>query len=253
MRTVKVLVADDEATVREFIRIVIGREQLPVSSLIEADNGIEAVRLARECTPDIVFLDIRMPGQDGLRAAETILSANPGTSVVIVSAYNEFEYVRTAFRSGVVDYLLKPIRPVDIAEVIWKVARQCEYSGDAVRAKTAKKPALVTAVENFVDRNLDKPIQLKDIAQAVFVSSYHLSRSFKSLTGQSIVNFIQEQRLAKAEELLALSELSIAEVAELVGFNDSAYFATCFKHKIGISPMQYRKMQDFKNKSQKNK
>ena len=247
MRRIKVLVADDEATVRTFIKLVVNKEQLPVSAVAETDNGTEAVRLTREFLPDLVFLDIRMPGLDGLQAAEAILAGEVKPMVVIVSAYNEFDYARTAFRAGAADFLLKPIKPAEIAEIINRAAEKCGEREGAAAGCQEKKPSVVQAVADYVTTNLDKPIHLNDIARAVFVSSYHLSRTFKCLTGQSIVDYVQEQRISKASELLASTELTITEVAGKVGFNDAAYFATCFKNKTGVSPMQYRKTQDIKN------
>lgn len=231
MRSVKILVADDEVTVRTFIKMVVAKERLPVADCLEAANGLEAVRLVQEHRPDLVFLDIRMPGCDGLRAAELILADNPGTSVVIVSAYNEFDYARSALRAGVVDYLLKPVRPAEIAGLITKAAAQC----------ADRRPPLVAKVADYISTHLNQPIKLQDIAGAVYLSPSHLSRTFKSLTGQSIVDFVQDQRLAKAEELFAATDLSVTEVAGRVGFRDAAYFTTCFKNSRGVSPGQYRK------------
>ncbi len=234
MPDIKILVADDEVTVRTFIKTVAAKERLPVTACIETDNGLDAVRLAGEHRPDLVFLDIRMPGCDGLRAAELILAANPGTSVVIVTAYDEFDYARTALRAGVADYLLKPVRPDEVAALIAKAAAAREDDG-------GRQPPLVAKVAAYVRANLDKPLKLRDIAGAVYLSQCHLSRTFKQLTGRSIVDFIRDQRLARAEELLAATDLTVTEIAGQVGFRDAAYFTTCFKNRHGLSPVQYRK------------
>ncbi len=249
MYDIRVLVADDESTVRTFIQTVINKEKMPVSALAEAENGVDAVRIARDFKPDLVFLDIRMPGLDGIRVAEILLADESKANVVIVSAYNDFEYARAAFKAGVDDYILKPIRPEEVMEVIKKTAEKCKMvCGNDTNQPSVKTPTLVKAVIDYVEENLSGQLQLRDIARAVFVSPCHLSRTFKYLTGQSIVDYIQEQRLVKASELLATTDFSITEVAGRVGFNDAAYFATCFKNKIGTTPMQYRKMQEIKNK-----
>lgn len=240
MRNITLLVADDEAMVRTFIKTVIQKEQLPVSAVFETDNGIDAIQIAKDHNPSLIFLDIRMPGCDGLRAAEQILQAKLATSIVMISAYNEFEYVRTAFRAGVCDYLLKPIRPEEVANLILKAAEK------NVLLPHPRKPALVQAVEDYIKSNAEKSIQLKDIAQAVFLSPNHLSRSYKQLTGQSVGDHIQAVRMMRAQELLLETDLSITEIAAQVGFANSAYFATCFKDKQGITPIQYRKMREIK-------
>ncbi len=234
MRDIKILVADDEITVRTFIKMVVAKERLPVAACLEADNGLDAVRLAAEHRPDLVFLDIRMPGCDGLKAAEAILADNPGANIVIVSAYNEFDYARTALRAGVADYLLKPVRPAEVAVLIAKAAAAAAPGAD-------RKPPLVDKVEQYIRANLDSPIKLQDIAQAVYLSQFHLSRTFKQLTGRSVVDFVQDLRLAKAGEMLAATDLTVTEIAGRVGFKDAAYFTTCFKNRNGVTPLQYRK------------
>lgn len=242
MHKIKLLVVDDEATDREFIKAVIKREQLPVSQVLEADNGLDAVRLSRKYRPDMVLMDIYMPGCDGLRAAEIIHHENRKIHIVIVSAYDDFEYARTAFRSGAADYLLKPVRPAEIANLTRRIAVAGSPEGE-------DRPLLIARVEQYVEMNAASPIQLKDIAAAVYVSPHYLSRAFKKLTGKSLIAYIQEVRLARAESLLAETALSVTEISGRVGFNDATYFATCFKKRTGMTPLDYRllirKGQDF--------
>ena len=228
MKNIKVLVADDESTVRQFIKLVVSKEKLPVVAFAEVDNGTDAVKVAAEFLPDLVFLDIRMPGIDGLKAAEMILAKDHKPTVVIVSAYNEFDYARTAFRAGVADFLLKPIKPADVAELINTVAARCVDTEAYETCDKRKRSTVISAVNDYVIANLDKPIHLNDIAKAIYVSSYHLSRKFKLLTGQSIVDYIQEQRLAKAMELLKATDFSITDIAGKVGFNDACLFCHLF-------------------------
>ena len=238
MREIKLLVADDEQMVRTFVKSVIEKEKLPVAQVLEADNGVDAIHLAQQYRPELVFLDIRMPGCDGLRVAERIIEENKSTQIIIISAYNDFEYARTALRVGVADYLLKPVRPNEIARLITCAAGQAFTT---VKADDTKKASLVEAVESFVEKNLESSIQLKDIAAAVFVSPSHLSKMFKQYTGKSLVDYIQEVRLLAAEKLLRDTDLTITEIAGKVGFNDAAYFATCFKNHMEITPLQFRK------------
>lgn len=242
MKNLNVLVAEDEAIVRTFIRTVIDREKLPVSLLLEADNGDDAIKIAQEQAVDLIFMDILMPGTDGIRAAEKIINAMPDVNIVIISAHSDFGYARDAFRAGVLDYLLKPLRPEDIVKTIMKKAEQVENQKDA-SASLASREGLFDMVDQYVKSNLAKEIHLKDIAQAVFLSPCHLSRKFKQVTGKSVIEFVQEIRLSKAEELLKDSELTITEIAYQAGFTDSAYFTNCFKKRTGKTPTQYRKMQ----------
>ncbi|MFZ6645759.1 LytR/AlgR family response regulator transcription factor [Undibacterium sp. TJN25] len=103
-RTVTALIADDEPPMREQLRARL-REVWPALMIVgEAGNGIEAVAQAGVLRPDIVFLDIRMPGQTGLEAARVLMKQ---CHIVFVTAYDE--YAVHAFEQGALDYLLKPV------------------------------------------------------------------------------------------------------------------------------------------------
>lgn len=253
MREITALIADDEATFRNFFSAVIERENLPVAALLEAGNGLEALTLALERDPDLVFLDIRMPGLDGLETAARLAERNFSGKVVIVSAHGEFDYARKALRSGVADYLLKPVKPADLAACIWKRVRECEQAAarrpgpignaPAIMAEggAARMPAVVAAVTEYIAANLTGELRLEDIARAVHVSPWHLSRTFKRLTGGSIADCVREARLREAAKLLAESGRSVTEIAGMTGFDNAGYFATCFKRATGVSPSEFRK------------
>ncbi len=249
MQKLKILVVDDEVVVRSFIKSVIEKENLPVKLLLQADNGRDAVAITAQHRPDLVFMDIRIPEMDGIHAAEKILADYPQTKVIIVSAYGDFEYARTAFRAGVCDYLLKPVKPVDIVDAVNKMSLSFE-NPEEENSSILFTPDLVRKIDCYVKANIDKPIHLQDLASAVFLSPSHLSRTFKQLTGISLVDFIQEQKLNAAAKLLISSERTITEIAGLVGFNDGTYFSTCFRNKTGQSPTQYRKSHGIEYKQQ---
>ena len=247
MSGIRMLVADDEVTVRAFVAAVISREKLPVDALWQADNGTDAVQLAARHRPHLILLDIRMPGLNGLQAAEAILAAEPRARVVILSAHHEFEYVRTAFRAGAADYLLKPVKPAELAELIRATAQALETLGDSAAPDKESETATgvlsppVAAAMAYISQHLAQPLSLRDIAQAIFVSPSHLSRTFKQQTGQALTGYIQEQRLRCAAGLLLATGDSVSDIAGRCGFGDSSYFATCFKQHYGISPLQYRR------------
>lgn len=231
----KVLVADDEQIMRIFFESLIQKENLPVSELLVAESGRKAVSLALEKKPDIIFMDIRMPSMNGLQACAKIKADWPEAEIYIISAYNEFDYAKEAFKAGVRDYLLKPFRPAQIMEIIKKKAAE-----KAVKAEDPV-PLLVRSVAEYVKNNLDQPLALDEIARAVFISPSYLSRRFKQLTGQPLTAFIRDIRLQTAAELLKTPDISVTEVAQISGFNSSAYFSNCFRAWSGVSPQQYRR------------
>ncbi len=237
MPDIKLLVADDEPVARAFIRKIVENERAPVAELYEAGNGLEAVELARLHTPDLALLDIRMPGLDGLKTASAILEASPGTRIVIITAHDDFDYARSALRAGVEDYLLKPVRPEDVLDKIAGVFReQPSRPGDDRELPTAVRGAV-----EHVRANLGAPLDLPGIAAAVFLSPFHLSRLFARHMGKPLSDFIQDERLAAAKDLLVRTSDPISAIAERTGFSSLAYFSACFKKKLGLSPSQYRK------------
>lgn len=117
----RLLICEDESLEREVISIIISRARLPLEIVGEAENGLEAVRKARETKPDIILMDIKMPGLDGLSAAAQIREKDGKCKIIIITAYDEFDYAQEALRLGAVDYLLKPVRPEELVTVMQKV------------------------------------------------------------------------------------------------------------------------------------
>ena len=103
---IRVLVCDDHAVVREGIRHVLEAEP-GVTVVAEAGNAAQALALAAEHRPDVIVLDVSMPGESGLRAAPRLREAVPEARILIMSMHDNAEYVREGVRSGASGYLLK--------------------------------------------------------------------------------------------------------------------------------------------------
>ena len=125
---ITVLLADDQALVRAGFRALLNAEP-DIEVVAEAADGVEAVRLARETRPDVVLMDIRMPGVDGLEATRRI-AAEPelrDTRVVILTTFELDEYVFEALRTGASGFLVKDTEPVELLRGVRAVA-----AGDAL-------------------------------------------------------------------------------------------------------------------------
>lgn len=103
---IRVLVADDHLIVREGLRLILETAE-GITLVGEAADGAEAVRLANELQPDVVLMDLRMPGMDGLTAIERLRAEQPQVAVVILTTYNEDTLMRRGLRAGARGYLLK--------------------------------------------------------------------------------------------------------------------------------------------------
>jgi two-component system response regulator YesN len=118
----KVIVVDDEFMIKRGVCAVIERGNCGFICAGEANDGREALQLCREVVPDVVITDICMPVMDGLELVEALSGQYPVPKIVILSGYDEFEYAQKALRLGVDDYLLKPLDPDALQELLVKLA-----------------------------------------------------------------------------------------------------------------------------------
>jgi DNA-binding NarL/FixJ family response regulator len=134
--SVRVVIADDQALVREgFSMILDARDDIEVVG--EASDGAEAVELVARVEPDVVLMDVRMPNVDGLEATTQIVASGSPAKIVILTTYDLDEYVFTALRAGASGFLLKDVRPQELAEAVRVVA-----GGDALLAPTVTRRLL---------------------------------------------------------------------------------------------------------------
>lgn len=142
MSHTSVLVVDDIANVREDIKRLLYFEE-DIAVVGEASDGKEAVQLAEDLKPDVVLMDINMPGMDGIMASEAIANKMPDTAIVIISIQGEPEYLRKAMAAGARDYLVKPFSSSDLAETIRRVSKSYKMRA----ARTNLPPAVETTPE----------------------------------------------------------------------------------------------------------
>lgn len=127
-KKIRVLIADDEAPARRELRRLL-QVHPEIELVAEAKDGDEAVELIRQHSPDLVFLDIRMPGRDGFGVLDALEPPLP--EVIFSTAYDQFAV--DAVRRGALDYLLKPVAPEDLARAIQKAGDRIQLKGSAVR------------------------------------------------------------------------------------------------------------------------
>jgi DNA-binding NarL/FixJ family response regulator len=119
---VRVLIADDHLLVLEATRCVLQRHR-DILVVGEATDGIKAVEHALSLKPDVVLIDIHMPGLNGIEAARQINQRLPSTAVLILTALDDDDYVRAGFRAGASGYLLKTIGGEDLVDSVRRVSR----------------------------------------------------------------------------------------------------------------------------------
>jgi NarL family two-component system response regulator LiaR len=126
MDTIKVLIADDHAVVREGTRQILEQEP-DIDVVAEAADGEEAVRLASSSRPDVAIMDIAMPGIDGIEATRQIKALYPTIAVLILSAYDNDQFIFSLLEAGAAGYLLKSIRGRELIDAVRQV-----HAGESV-------------------------------------------------------------------------------------------------------------------------
>ena len=209
---IDVLLADDQALVRAGFRALL-RPQPDMQVVGEAEDGAAAVRLARETHPDVVLMDIRMPGHDGLSATRDI-AADPqlsGVRVIVLTTFTDDSYVFDAVRFGASGFLVKDIEPADLVHAIRVVHR-----GDALLAPAVTR----TLIEEFAVRA--KPTLADRKLAALMRSLTEREREIVTHVAAGLSNDEIAQRLfvspatAKTHVSRAMIKLGVRDRAQLV-------------------------------------
>jgi DNA-binding NarL/FixJ family response regulator len=154
---IRVLIADDQALVRGGFRLIL-EAQNDIKVVGEAQDGEDALAQARGLRPDVVLMDIRMPKLDGLEATRRLLSGDGESRVLVLTTLDADEYVYEAMKAGASGFLLKDVRPEQLADAVRVVA-----SGDALLAPVITR----RLIEDFVRRpppGSGPPVELAELS-----------------------------------------------------------------------------------------
>jgi len=142
--TIRILIADDHDVVRDGLRLILESED-DFEVVGEAPNGAEAVRLCGELNPQVVLMDLRMPGMDGLTAIKHIRAQQPATNIVILTTYNEDALMIDGLRSGARSYLLKDTKRQVLFDTLRAAARgESLLSQDVIARVVAQSGGVTT-------------------------------------------------------------------------------------------------------------
>lgn len=228
----KLLVIDDSDQIRWFLKHVFNKEY----QILEARNGQDGINVALKEEPDLILCDVMMPVKDGYETCREIKNdpKMAQTPVVMLTAKVESEDVITGIEAGADDYITKPfdveILRSKINSLMKKRDDMKRYFSNSSAASHNEENTLSTnpfmdAVVKNIEKHLDdSTFEAKVLADSLNMSLPTLYRKIKQYSDLSILELTRNIRLKKAAELLASQQYSVQEVAEMVGFNDTATF-----------------------------
>lgn len=224
---IRAVICDDEDAALKIITYSIENQGIPIEIVGTASDGKEALALIKKENPNLVFLDIEMPGMNGFDVVEKMNAVN--CKVIIITAYSTFSYAQRALRLGVSDIIEKPIDTDTLKEAIQR-AIGWEFSGNEALNK-----ALF-----YIHTHYWEKIELEILAEEACCTPSHLSHLFRNLLDTSAILYLHKVRIHEAVKKLNSGE-EVKDVAYAVGYSSMNNFYKYFKLYRGETPAAFKK------------
>lgn len=221
MRGIKmrILIADDELLERQAMKKFIRENFKDMNVVGEAANGRMAIELAGKMQPDIIFMDIKMPGINGLEAIEHIHARQPTIKFILVSAFDTFEYAKQAMQFGIKDYLLKPGKKEEISNALLRVQKEIlhEVTIEKEKRQLLKEKFIQRLIKGLIDQ------EVIDLYQQLFptmkvgyflVLSTEVAYELQQIKKQLDKQFSQSFILIEANDVIIVLVLSAAFIGK---------------------------------------
>ena len=239
----RVILVDDERIIVEGLSRVVDWKKYNCEVVGTGVSAEEGAALIREKKPHILFTDIRMPGRDGLAMVAGLRSEFPDLQVAVLTGYRDITLAQEAMKLGVTRFLLKPSKMDEINEALTAMtAKLAQLEPEDEKTSHDKNAGsfIVNHAVAYMKENYAKHLTLQDVADCCYVSQWHLSKLLNRYAEGSFYDLLNTIRIDEAKKLLSDPSLRIGEIAEMVGYMDTAHFARVFKRIEGISANEYR-------------
>lgn len=246
----KLLVIEDNDEIRHYIHTLFEKKY----RVLEAQDGEEGVKVAREEIPDLIISDIMMPVKDGFTCCQEIRQElqTAHIPIIMLTAKAEEEDLLKSTRIGVDDYIMKPFNPEVLKAKVENLIRMREqlkriytktlmlkHTEESLEEEEQTDPFMQQVI-SIVEANLTNPdFSAKSLSGLLNLSQPTLYRKMKQQSNLSIIEVIRSIRISKAASLIMQKKYSVQEVAEMVGYNDINTFRKHFTNQFGVSPSRY--------------
>ena len=216
------LIVDDEPIIRRGIKSLAILSEIGISEIFEAGNAEKCLEIVDKEHIDIIMLDINMPNTDGLTLAKMLKEKNKNFAIIMVTGYDYFEYMQTAIRLGVDDYLLKPVNKTDIELVLRRMIdkiekirlenRLSELSVTSENITTGDNSSFKAVREYMNEHLFDSDLSLGYMAENLGFNSSYLSGIIKQIYGIPFQEYLTLKRM----EMLIISQTDLKRLLALL-------------------------------------
>ena len=220
-----VIVAEDEELLLNNLVHKIEKADPDFQVIGTAQTGAQALSLVEQMSPDVVFTDIKMPVMDGITLLTRIRDQFPFTKFVITSGFSDFEYAKKAITLKVSDYLLKPVDPDELQNVLLKIKQELQIKRDdyetvfAPGASCMSPGQIAELLKNFMVQNYAEDINLNLIAGTMNYSPSYLTKIFCQVYDCTPTKYLINLRMSHAQKLLIHEpSLSVKQIGEMCGY-----------------------------------
>lgn len=234
----RVVIVDDEKEISSGFAQYFPWNSLGYSVVNSFSGAREALEYITKNPVDVVVSDIMMPDMSGVELAQKIYETEEIHKpwIVLFTAYEKIEYARQAMRYGCVDYLLKSMEYEELIEAFRKLRERLD---EATVENGQDEDYITLTMSKYVEEN---PVTatLEGAAQAVYLSPSYASRYFKQKMGIGFSEYVLEQKMHLAAELLRQPQYRIYQISEQMGYMNPVNFARAFRRYYKVSPQEYR-------------
>ncbi|MGG1947824.1 response regulator [Trinickia sp. NRRL B-1857] len=239
-----ILIVDDQP---DQLRLLIDVLRNAGCRISIAFDGSQAYQRALAISPDLILMDVRMPRMSGFAACR-LLADTPETRaipIIFLTAAGSLDERLEGLDIGGVDYISKPFEPAEVlARIRVHLGRATNKHGQEPAhtpvSESSGNNVIVRAAIRHLSARLNDPPTVEQLARLVGTNEKRLSRAFREDLGQTVFEYLRAERLRIAQRLLTTTSLSVANIAEEIGFSSAANFATAFRDRFGVTPSAYR-------------